>query len=189
MRQCSDCTAAGGHASYSIVGLAIPAHLVPFGSLALTQVLIPRASFVGHLAGILVGILVGRAAPTAQHVLRHTAAVVTACCIASTGGLCRRFWCLCLDDALVDAQPHRVGSDRCGTALRRQMLNTLLHCFTHLRTWISTADAVVMYSGVLWSLARQEGVHIPFLTTLYSTEPDIETASAPALIRSVHSAL
>lgn len=50
---------AGGSASFSVLGLAIPAHLMPFGSLALTQVLIPKASFVGHVAGIVVGYAVG----------------------------------------------------------------------------------------------------------------------------------
>lgn len=54
---CPPC--AGGSASFSVLGLAIPAHLMPFGSLVLTQVLIPRASFVGHLAGIAVGYAVG----------------------------------------------------------------------------------------------------------------------------------
>lgn len=50
---------AGGNRTYSVLGLAIPGHLLPFGSLVLTQVLIPRASFVGHLAGILVGYAIG----------------------------------------------------------------------------------------------------------------------------------
>ena len=53
------CGDAGGSSSYGVLGLAIPGHLLPFGSLVLTQVLIPRASFVGHLAGILVGYAVG----------------------------------------------------------------------------------------------------------------------------------
>ena len=46
---------AGGHSSYSILGLSVSAHCIPFGSLVLTSVLIPRASFLGHLAGIIVG--------------------------------------------------------------------------------------------------------------------------------------
>jgi len=36
-------------------GLSVSTHFVPFGSLMLTTVLIPRASFLGHLAGIIVG--------------------------------------------------------------------------------------------------------------------------------------
>ena len=47
--------AAGGQGSYNVLGLPISAHFVPFGSLILTSVLIPRASFLGHLAGIIVG--------------------------------------------------------------------------------------------------------------------------------------
>jgi hypothetical protein len=39
-----------------LFGLAdIPAYLAPFGSLIFTSILIPRASFVGHLSGILAG--------------------------------------------------------------------------------------------------------------------------------------
>ena len=41
----------GGQNSYSVLGLSVSAHFVPFGSLMLTTVLIPRASFLGHLAG------------------------------------------------------------------------------------------------------------------------------------------
>ena len=47
--------AAGGQSSYTFFGLQVSAHFVPFGSLILTSVLIPRASFLGHLAGIIVG--------------------------------------------------------------------------------------------------------------------------------------
>jgi hypothetical protein len=46
---------AGGQGSYNVLGLPVSAHFVPFGSLILTSVLIPRASFLGHLAGIIVG--------------------------------------------------------------------------------------------------------------------------------------
>ena len=45
----------GGQSSYNIVGLSVSAQLIPFASLMLTTVLIPRASFLGHLAGIIVG--------------------------------------------------------------------------------------------------------------------------------------
>ncbi len=46
----------GGIASLSLFGLInVPLYLAPFGSLILTSLLIPQASFVGHLAGILAG--------------------------------------------------------------------------------------------------------------------------------------
>jgi len=38
--------------------LQIPLSLAPFGSLILTQILIPQASFIGHLSGIIVGYLI-----------------------------------------------------------------------------------------------------------------------------------
>lgn len=41
--------------SLSLFGVAVPLSLAPFGSLILTSLLIPRASFIGHLAGIIVG--------------------------------------------------------------------------------------------------------------------------------------
>ena len=41
--------------TYSLGGLHAPAALAPFGSLALTHVLVPNASLVGHSAGILAG--------------------------------------------------------------------------------------------------------------------------------------
>lgn len=41
--------------SLNLFGFAIPLSLMPFGSLLLTQLLVPRASFVGHLSGILLG--------------------------------------------------------------------------------------------------------------------------------------
>ncbi|CAD7704569.1 unnamed protein product [Ostreobium quekettii] len=49
-----------GMGQLSLFGLAsIPAPLAPFGYLVLTSVLIPRASFIGHLSGVLVGYVVG----------------------------------------------------------------------------------------------------------------------------------
>lgn len=39
----------------SFFGLSIPLSLAPFGSLLLTQILVPNASFVGHLSGIIAG--------------------------------------------------------------------------------------------------------------------------------------
>ena len=45
----------GGQSSYSVLGLSVSPHVVPFASLMLTTVLIPRASFLGHLAGIIMG--------------------------------------------------------------------------------------------------------------------------------------
>jgi len=47
-----------GATSLSVFGLfSLPLSLAPFGSLLLTQLLVPRASFSGHLSGILVGYL------------------------------------------------------------------------------------------------------------------------------------
>jgi membrane associated rhomboid family serine protease len=43
----------------SLLGfINLPVNLAPFGSLVFTSVIVPRASFVGHLAGILMGYLV-----------------------------------------------------------------------------------------------------------------------------------
>lgn len=39
----------------SLFGFSIPLSLAPFGSLLLTQLLVPGASFVGHLSGIIAG--------------------------------------------------------------------------------------------------------------------------------------
>ena len=51
--------AVGGAASFSVFGFgSIPMYLTPFASLILTSIIIPKASFVGHLSGILVGFLV-----------------------------------------------------------------------------------------------------------------------------------
>ena len=51
--------AVGGAASFSVFGFGnIPMYLTPFASLILTSIIIPKASFVGHLSGILVGFLV-----------------------------------------------------------------------------------------------------------------------------------
>ncbi|CAK0783631.1 hypothetical protein CVIRNUC_006830 [Coccomyxa viridis] len=50
--------AATGVASFSVFGFGnIPMYLTPFASLILTSIIIPRASFMGHLSGILVGFL------------------------------------------------------------------------------------------------------------------------------------
>eukprot|EP00976_Prorocentrum_cordatum_P112653 1195571-Prorocentrum_minimum.AAC.4 len=38
--------------------LSLPMSLAPFGSLVFTSIIVPQASFVGHLAGILVGYLI-----------------------------------------------------------------------------------------------------------------------------------
>ena len=49
----------GGLTMLPLFGLAtIPMWATPWGSLILTSILIPRASFLGHLAGILAGYLV-----------------------------------------------------------------------------------------------------------------------------------
>lgn len=49
-----------GVASLSVLGLMrVPSSLAPFGSLIVTSLLIPKASFLGHLSGVLVGYVVG----------------------------------------------------------------------------------------------------------------------------------
>lgn len=53
--------AARGNA-LTLLGVRVPALLAPFLSLALTQLLVPQASFVGHLAGILAGLAVAAGA-------------------------------------------------------------------------------------------------------------------------------
>mmetsp|Transcript_19790 Transcript_19790/g.27855 ORF Transcript_19790/g.27855 Transcript_19790/m.27855 type:complete len:201 (-) Transcript_19790:163-765(-) len=55
MIQCETC---GGQ--MSIFGLRIPARLAPFASLLITQLIVPRASFIGHLSGIIVGEAIAR---------------------------------------------------------------------------------------------------------------------------------
>jgi membrane associated rhomboid family serine protease len=48
-----------GITALPLIGLGhVPTALAPFGSLLVTSALVPRASFVGHLAGILAGYLV-----------------------------------------------------------------------------------------------------------------------------------
>jgi len=47
-----------GPSNWNILGLPIPTALAPFVSLILTQLIIPNASFVGHLAGIVIGYLI-----------------------------------------------------------------------------------------------------------------------------------
>jgi membrane associated rhomboid family serine protease len=44
---------------WPIFGVNIPAWIVPFLFLAITQFLIPNASFLGHLAGIIIGFAIG----------------------------------------------------------------------------------------------------------------------------------
>ncbi|KAL3146062.1 hypothetical protein ABBQ38_015413 [Trebouxia sp. C0009 RCD-2024] len=47
---------ARGISNFSIFGLVqLPMSLAPFGALAITSIIVPRASFVGHLSGILMG--------------------------------------------------------------------------------------------------------------------------------------
>ena len=48
--------AAGATATYSLFGaVPIPANLMPFGALVFTSVIVPQASFLGHLAGLIAG--------------------------------------------------------------------------------------------------------------------------------------
>lgn len=46
---------AAKHSRISLFGISLPLSLAPFGSLLLTQLLVPNASLVGHLAGIIAG--------------------------------------------------------------------------------------------------------------------------------------
>ena len=49
---------AGGISNFSIFGMVqLPMSLAPFGALVITSVIIPQASFIGHLSGILMGYL------------------------------------------------------------------------------------------------------------------------------------
>ncbi len=51
--------AAGGKGAFSVLGVAeMPMWASPFVSLVLTSVIVPRASFLGHLAGIVSGFAV-----------------------------------------------------------------------------------------------------------------------------------
>ena len=45
--------------SWTILGMKIPWSLTPFIELILIQILVPTASFVGHLSGIIIGFLIG----------------------------------------------------------------------------------------------------------------------------------
>ena len=48
----------GGISRFSIFGMVqLPMSLAPFGALVITSILIPQASFIGHLSGILMGYL------------------------------------------------------------------------------------------------------------------------------------
>jgi ABC-type proline/glycine betaine transport system permease subunit len=47
---------AGATATYSLFGaVPIPANLMPLGALVFTSVILPQASFLGHLAGLVAG--------------------------------------------------------------------------------------------------------------------------------------
>lgn len=49
---------AGGISNFSIFGMVqLPMSLAPFGALVITSVIIPQASFIGHLSGIMMGYL------------------------------------------------------------------------------------------------------------------------------------
>lgn len=49
----------GSSMSVLVFGMTIPSHVYPWAALVLTSIIIPQASFVGHLAGILAGYSVG----------------------------------------------------------------------------------------------------------------------------------
>ena len=51
--------AAGGKSAFSVLGVAeVPMWASPFAGLVLTSVIVPRTSFLGHLAGIVSGFAV-----------------------------------------------------------------------------------------------------------------------------------
>lgn len=55
---CDNNVSAGGISNFSIFGMVqLPMSLAPFGALVITSVIIPQASFIGHLSGILMGYL------------------------------------------------------------------------------------------------------------------------------------
>lgn len=63
-----------------LFGLAnLPMYLAPFGSLVITSLLFPRASFVGHLAGILAGYVIS------IPVFDHLPAIVPVVALALAG--------------------------------------------------------------------------------------------------------
>ena len=45
------------HSFLNFFGVRIPVVIAPFGSLIFTSLLIPQASFIGHLAGIIIGLI------------------------------------------------------------------------------------------------------------------------------------
>jgi membrane associated rhomboid family serine protease len=50
---------AGATSTYSLFGaVSIPANLMPFGALIFTSIIVPQASFLGHLAGLVSGYIV-----------------------------------------------------------------------------------------------------------------------------------
>jgi hypothetical protein len=54
--------------SVLVFGMTIPSHVYPWAALVLTSIIIPQASFVGHLAGILAGDLSPALANNNTHV-------------------------------------------------------------------------------------------------------------------------
>lgn len=60
----------------------LPMWLTPFGSLLFTSLVIPKASFVGHLAGILAGYLIS--IPVFDYLPAYVAIVVL---VVATGGM------------------------------------------------------------------------------------------------------
>jgi Rhomboid family len=79
----------GGQSSYNVFGIAVPMHLVPFGSLIFTSIIIPKASFLGHLAGILAGYLIGFGFLDWTNIWMSTGLF-----LALLGGRCRAFHCV-----------------------------------------------------------------------------------------------
>lgn len=81
----------GGITMLPLFGAAnIPMWASPFASLLLTSLLIPKASFVGHLAGILAGYLISIPLPVLNHVFDYIPAwgaiVGLVLCVVAAGG-------------------------------------------------------------------------------------------------------
>ena len=90
--------AAHGKGSFSVLGVAeMPMWALPFVSLVLTSIIVPHASFLGHLAGIASGFAVRRwPYPNLPYPVAHP--LLLGCALASRAtwplsGLCGG--CLC----------------------------------------------------------------------------------------------
>jgi membrane associated rhomboid family serine protease len=46
------------HSSFQLFGIRVPWSVTPFLNIAFIQLIIPRASFIGHLSGVIIGFLI-----------------------------------------------------------------------------------------------------------------------------------